>query len=59
MTCAYFNGIGLRRGRLKCDLVVTPIESPRDARGDDWFDALFAKPGSGVYRERIAPLLDA
>ena len=48
---------GLRQDRLpRRELVIWPLESSPDTTGD-WFDALFAKPNSHFFRERIAPLV--
>jgi FkbM family methyltransferase len=47
----------LERGRFRTALVIRAVDSFDDALPDNWCDFLFAKPGSTIYAERIAPLL--
>ena len=46
-------------GRYGSDLSIKAVQTFRDAVDPAWKDFLFAKPDSRLYRERIAPVLDA
>ena len=45
----------LERGRFQTKLTIRTIESFCAVLPEDWRDFLFAKPGSKIYQERIAP----
>ena len=45
----------LRTGRFGSEFRITVAGSGRDAIAEGWRDVLFAKPGSNLYRERVAP----
>jgi FkbM family methyltransferase len=49
----------LRAGRFRTDFRIEAVLSFRDALAPDGSDFLFARPGSRLYRERIAPALSA
>jgi FkbM family methyltransferase len=49
----------LRTGRFGTDFLIDEVPSFQDALLPDGSDFLFAKPGSRLYRERIAPALSA
>lgn len=49
----------LRIGRFGSEFRITAADSVHDAVAKQWGDVLFAKPGSNLYRERIAPSLVA